>query len=490
MAHQNNLSNDSLSNFVFGKVQPQAVPLEEAVLGAIMLDRDAFGVVSEMLKPEHFYLESHQHIFRACTDMVNRGVPIDLLTVTEELSRIGTLDAVGGGYYLVELSNRVASSANIEHHARIVAQKHIQRELIRVATETIRDAYEDTHDVFELLDKSMGGIMRIMSPFDTVKSMVSVGDAAQSVLRQIDRALSGMGHAITTGLPELDRLSGGFMPGELTVIAARPGMGKTEFAVIRAMAAADSGLKAHFVTLEMTAEQLAIRVMSSISGVSTGDIRRATTLDQVKVRALQDAAQKLAGKSLTISAHRGKNALWQFVRRSVAKKQMDILFVDYVQLMDDDERKGSGNREQEVSAISRMLKRISTEFYIPVVVLAQLSRQVEGRPDKMPQLSDLRESGSLEQDPDNVWFLMRPETYGIMELNFEYDGVLPQGSYNTAGKMLLYSKKMRSDMQFGLLLGFVGGHIVDNSESLPIPNHQPFFDISEARPPVDSDIPF
>jgi len=457
------VANDSLSTFVFGKVQPQAVPLEEAVLGAVMLDRDAFGLVSELLRPQHFYLDAHQHIFQACADLSNRSVPIDLLTLTEELKRLGTLDAIGSGYYLVELTNKVASAANIEHHARIIAQKHIQRELIRVATQTIRDAYEDSTDVFNLLDESMGGLMRIMSPFDTVKSMVTIGDAAQSVLKQIDRAMSGVGDAITTGLPKLDRLSGGFFPGELTIIAARPGMGKTELAISCAMAAAEHKKKAHFVTLEMTSEQLTRRVMSSLSGISTGEIRRAS-LDEVKVRALQDAAQKLAGKTLNISAHRGKNALWQFVRRSVAKKEMDILFVDYIQLMDDDEQKKNGNREQEVSAISRMLKRISTEFDIPVVILAQLSRQVEGRQDKMPQLSDLRESGSLEQDADNVWFLMRPETYGIMELNFEYDGALPQGTYNTAGKMLLYSKKMRSDMQFGLLLGFVGGHIVDESQ--------------------------
>jgi replicative DNA helicase len=173
------ISNDTLSDFVFGKVQPQAVPLEEAVLGAVMLDREAFGCVSELLRPQHFYLDAHQHIFKACLDMSNRSVPIDLLTLTEELKRLGTLDAIGGGYYLVELSNRVASAANIEHHARIIAQKHIQRELIRVSTETIKNAYEDTNDVFEMLDSSMGGLMRIMSPFDTVKSMVTVGDAAQ-----------------------------------------------------------------------------------------------------------------------------------------------------------------------------------------------------------------------------------------------------------------------------------------------------------------------
>ena len=446
-----------------GRVQPQATAMEEAVLGAVMLDREAFGIVCELLRPEHFYLDSHQHIFRSICDLASRSCPIDLLTVTEELKRNGTLDSVGGGYYLVELSNRVASSANIEAHARIIAEMHIRREVIRVSTENLKSAYEYGADAFETLDGAMAGLLGIMSPYQTSKTTVSIGDAAQEVLMEIDRAMSGNGgEAVKTGLPKLDELSGGFFPGEMTIIAARPGMGKTELALTCAEWASLNGKKAHFTTLEMTAKQLARRVMSKRSGVATGKIRRAQ-IDEVEIRALQEAAEFLKQAKLTISAHRGKNALWQFVRRAVAKNELDILFVDYAQLMEDDEAKKNGNREQEISAISRTLKRISTEFNIPVVLLAQLSREVEKRADKLPQLSDLRESGSLEQDADNVYFMVRLDQYGIFEYQEAYDNILPAGNYQTAGKILLYSKKFRSDSQFGMMLDFVGGHIFDNS---------------------------
>lgn len=476
-----------------GRVQPQATAMEEAVLGAVMLDREAFGIVCELLRPEHFYLDSHQHIFRSICDLASRSCPIDLLTVTEELKRNGTLDSVGGGYYLVELSNRVASSANIEAHARIIAEMHIRREVIRVSTENLQKAYEHGADAFETLDGAMAGLMGIMSPYQTAKSVVSIGDAAQEVLQEIDRAMSGNGgEAVKTGLPKLDDLSGGFFPGEMTIVAARPGMGKTELALTCAEHASLNGKKIHLTTLEMTPPQLARRVMSKRSGVPTGKIRRAQ-LDEVEVRALQEAAEFLKRAKLTISAHRGKNALWQFVRRAVAKGEMDGLFVDYAQLMEDDEAKKNGNREQEISAISRTLKRISTEFNIPVVLLAQLSREVEKRADKLPQLSDLRESGSLEQDADNVYFMVRLDQYGIFEYQEAYDNILPAGNYQTAGKILLYSKKFRSDSQFGMMLDFVGGHIFDNSakKELSEPVYAPTFDPSEARPdPTKEDIPF
>ena len=481
--------NDNLSNFVFGKVQPQATQLEEAVLGALMLDREAFGIVCDVLRPESFYLEAHQHIYRAILNLSNSSRPVDLLTTTEEIKANGNLEKVGGGYYLVELSNRVASAANIEQHARIIAQKHIQRELIGLSTRTIRDAYEDTTDVFALYDEAMAGLMGIMSPFQTVKHTTTVGEAAMEVLRDIDRAMSGEGgEAVLTGIKELDRLSGGFFPGELTIIAARPGMGKTEIALCCAEFASLNERKAHFVTLEMTSKQLARRLMSSRSGVPTGKIRR-VDLGEVEIKALKDAAEFLQKAKLSISSHRTISGLWQFVRRAAAKKEIDILFVDYAQLMQDDDAKKGANREQEISAISRTLKRISTEFNIPVVLLAQLSREVEKRADKMPQLSDLRESGSLEQDADNVYFLVRLDTYGIFEYTETYDNVLPAGNYPTAGTMLVYSKKFRSDSQFGTMLGFVGGHIVQEKDQQP-PAFQAAVDFTQSRPKPGEEVPF
>lgn len=481
-----------------GRVQPQAIEMEEAVLGAVMVDREAFGIVSEVLRPEHFYLDAHQNIFRACCDLAAASQPIDLLTVTERLKVNGTLEKSGGGYYMVELSNRVASAANIEAHARIIAEMHIRREVIQVATQSINNAYEHGADAFESLDSAMAGLMGIMSPYQTAKSTVTVGEAAIEVLQEIDRAMSGTGgEAVKTGISKLDQLSGGFFPGELTIIAARPGMGKTEVALTCAEYASLHGKKAHFSTLEMTAKQLARRLMSSKSGVSTGKIRRAE-LDQVELRALNEAADFLQQAKLVISSHRGKNALWQFVRRAAAKSDIDILFIDYAQLMEDDEAKKNGNREQEISAISRTLKRISTEFNIPVVLLAQLSRQVESRADKMPQLADLRESGSLEQDADNVYFLVRLDTYGIFEYQESYDNILPAGSYPTAGKLMIYSKKFRSDSQFGMMVDFVCGHIMDSKpdagqfpgKTAQDNNFNPVDIPANSRPNPNEDVPF
>jgi len=220
-------SNDSLSNFVFGKVQPQAVPLEEAVLGALMLDREALPMVMDTLRPESFYLEAHQHIYRAVIRLFERSNPVDLLTVTEELKKAGELDKIGGGYYLVELSNRVASAANIEYHARIIAQKHIQRELISVSTRTIRDAYEDTTDVFNLLDEAEKGLFAITQN-NLSRSYESMGSLSSKVLKQIEE-LSQKKDGLTgvpSGFTDLDRLTSGWQPSDLIILAARPGMGK------------------------------------------------------------------------------------------------------------------------------------------------------------------------------------------------------------------------------------------------------------------------
>lgn len=220
-------NSDSLSNFVFGKVQPQAVPLEEAVLGALMLDREALPMVMDILRPESFYLEAHQHIYRAAIRLFERSNPVDLLTVTEEVKKAGELDKIGGGYYLVELSNRVASAANIEYHARIIAQKHIQRELISVSTRTIRDAYEDTTDVFNLLDETEKGLFAITQN-NLSRSYESMGSLSSKVLKQIEE-LSKKGDGLTgvpSGFTDLDRLTSGWQPSDLVIIAARPGMGK------------------------------------------------------------------------------------------------------------------------------------------------------------------------------------------------------------------------------------------------------------------------
>ena len=199
-----------------GRVKPQAIEMEEAVLGAVIVDREAFGIVSELLRPEHFYTAAHQNIFRAFCELDGASQPIDLLTVTERLKVNGTLYKSGGGFYLVELSNRVASAANIEAHARIIAEMHIRREVIHVSTKSINNAYSHGADAFESLDSAMAGLMGIMSPYQTAKNTVTVGEAAIEVLQEIDRAMSGTGgEAVKTGISKLDQLSGGFFPGKI-----------------------------------------------------------------------------------------------------------------------------------------------------------------------------------------------------------------------------------------------------------------------------------
>ncbi|HND87989.1 MAG TPA: DnaB-like helicase N-terminal domain-containing protein, partial [Saprospiraceae bacterium] len=255
---------DSLSHYVFGKVQPQAVPLEEAVLGALMLDREALPLVMDILRPESFYLEAHQLIYKAAIRLFERSNPIDLLTLTEEIRKAGDLDKVAGGYYLVELSNKVASAANIEYHARIIAQKHIQRELISVSTRTIRDAFEDTTDVFNLLDEAEKGLFGITQN-NLSRSYESMGSLSSKVLKQIEE-LSKKADGLTgvpSGFTDLDRLTSGWQPSDLVIIAARPGMGKTSMVLATALnAARDFGKGVALFSLEMASTQLVQRLIS------------------------------------------------------------------------------------------------------------------------------------------------------------------------------------------------------------------------------------
>jgi replicative DNA helicase len=273
--------------FWFGKLQPQALPLEEAVLGALMLDREALPVVMDILRPESFYHEAHQCIYRAIMRLFERSNPVDILTVTEELRKTGDLDRVGGSYYLVELTNRVASAANIEYHARIIAQKHIQRELIHVSTRTIKDAYEDTTDVFTLLDDAEKGLFAITQN-NLSRTFESMGTLSSRVLKQVEE-LSKKADGLTgvpTGFTDLDRITSGWQPSDLIILAARPGMGKTSCVLAMALnAARDFGKGVALFSLEMASTQLVQRLISMESEIrrlqnaqrQTGRLRVAAT---------------------------------------------------------------------------------------------------------------------------------------------------------------------------------------------------------------------
>lgn len=411
---------NDVSSYVFGKVPPQAPALEEAVLGALMIDKDALPAVIGVIRAESFYSDAHQAIFKAIVELFRQSKPIDLLTVTEQLRTQADLELVGGAYYLVELTNRVSSAANIEYHARLIAQKHIQRELIRVSTSIIRDAYEDTTDVFDLLDKAEQNLFAITET-NLSRSFEGMNSLVPRLLKQIEM-LSQQKEGLTgvpSGFSELDRLTSGLQPSDLIIIAARPSMGKTAFVLSLARnAAMEFGKGVAFFSLEMTNLQLVQRLMSMESEIGSTKLRNGQ-LETYEWQQLHGAIERLSKAPIFIDDTPGINIfeLRAKCRRLKAQHGIDMIIIDYLQLMTSGTGDNkSGNREQEISAISRALKGLAKELNVPVIALSQLSRAVESRGgSKRPQLSDLRESGAIEQDADIVGFIYRPEYYQILE---------------------------------------------------------------------------
>ena len=405
---------------IHGRIPPQATNLEEAVLGALMLDKDALAVVIDILRADSFYVEAHRHVYKAICQLFEKSNPVDLLTVTEQLRQMGLLDAVGGPYYLVELTNRVASAANVEYHARIVAQKYIQRELIRVSTETIRDAYDETTDVFDLLDRSEQGLFGITEQ-SLSKGYQGMNTLVSQALKQLEE-MSGKPEGLTgvpTGFTALDRVTSGWQPSDLIIVAARPGMGKTSFTLaIARNAAVDFNKPVAFFSLEMSGLQLVNRIIAMETEISSEKMRQGK-LEEYEWQQLYAQLDKLSNIPIFIDDTPGISVFELRAKCRRLKMQHDIqmIIIDYLQLMTaGGDSKGGGNREQEISTISRSLKGLAKELNVPVIALSQLSRAVETRGgSKRPQLSDLRESGAIEQDADIVSFIYRPEYYQILE---------------------------------------------------------------------------
>jgi replicative DNA helicase len=416
----NKSNTNDMSSFVFGKVPPQAASLEEAVLGALMLDKDALPAVLDILRADSFYSDAHQAIYKAVLELFRNSKPIDLLTVTEELKKMAALETIGGAYYLVELTNRVASAANIEYHARIIAQKHIQRELIKVSTAIIRDAYEDTTDVFDLMDKAEQSLFAITET-NLSRSFEGMNSLASKLLKQIE-TLSQKGDGLTgvpTGFTDLDRMTSGWQPSDLVIIAARPSMGKTAFVLSLARnAAMDFGKGVAMFSLEMSNLQLVQRLVSMEAEIPSSKLRNGQ-LESHEWQQLHVAIEKMSKAPIYIDDTPGINIfeLRAKCRRLKAQHDIQLIIIDYLQLMSGGgEGNRGGNREQEISQISRALKGLAKELSVPVIALSQLSRAVETRGgSKKPQLSDLRESGAIEQDADIVGFIYRPEYYQILE---------------------------------------------------------------------------
>ncbi|NJN25976.1 MAG: replicative DNA helicase [Cyclobacteriaceae bacterium] len=403
-----------------GKLPPQALDLEEAVLGALMLEKDALTNVIDILKPDTFYKESHKEIFQTIVDLFNNSEPVDLLTVTNLLRKKGKLDFVGGAFYITELTSKVSSAAHIESHARIIIEKAIKRELIRIASEIHHDAYEDTVDVFSLLDKTEQSLFEV-SEINIRKNYANMASIMHEAMKELEiKKLQGDGlTGIPTGFTALDRVTSGWQKSDMVIIAARPGMGKTAF-VVSAMrnAAVEFKKPVAIFSLEMSSIQLVNRLISAEAELESEKIKKGN-LEEYEWEQLTHKTAKLADApifiddtpALTILELRAK------ARKLVAQHGVELIIIDYLQLMSGDSSKnggGAGNREQEIASISRSLKNIAKELNIPIIALSQLSRAVEVRGgDKKPQLSDLRESGSIEQDADMVLFLYRPEYYGI-----------------------------------------------------------------------------
>lgn len=399
----------------YGKLPPQAIELEGIVLGAMLLEKDSLGKVIDILSSEAFYKEQNSLVFNAIVALFKRSDPVDILTVTQELKRAGSLEIVGGAHYVSTLTNRVGSSANIEFHARIVAQKYLQRELIRISTDAIKTAYEDSTDVFELLDATTAKIFQVLDgnvrkQHKKINTLLGEAITEVEIAGRHEYGLLG----VPSGFRSLDMITGGWQKSDLLILAARPGMGKTALVMDMAKnACVEFNKPVAIFSLEMSGVQLTKRLISNECEIIQDKILKGDLTD-VEFANMNNRLKKLSSAPLYID---DTPALTIFELRAKARRlkdnqKIELIIIDYLQLMNGSSDSKT-NREQEISTISRGLKSLAKELEIPIIALSQLSRQVENRPNKTPQLSDLRESGAIEQDADMVMFIYRPEYYGI-----------------------------------------------------------------------------
>ena len=403
-----------------GRLQPQARELEEAVLGALMLEKDAYSIVSEILKPESFYEKAHEKIYAAIVDLAISQRPVDMLTVTEQLKKRGELEEVGGPFYISQLTSKVASSAHIEYHARIIAQKYLARELISFTAMIQGKAFDESIDVEDLMQEAEGKLFEI-SQRNVKKDVTQINPVIKEAMVMLEKAanqkegLSGL----RTGFEGLDKMTSGWQNSDLIIIAARPAMGKTAFVLSMAKnMAVNHNTPVALFSLEMSNVQLVNRLISNVCEIESGKIKSGQLAGHewqqldYKLKNLLDAPLYVDDTpSLSVFELRTK------ARRLVREHGVKIIIIDYLQLMNASGM-AFGSRQEEVSTISRSLKGLAKELNIPIIALSQLNRGVESREGidgKRPQLSDLRESGAIEQDADMVCFIHRPEYYKIYQ---------------------------------------------------------------------------
>tara|TARA_R110000868_G_scaffold21640_3_gene89701 strand:- start:3269 stop:4819 length:1551 start_codon:yes stop_codon:yes gene_type:complete len=482
------IDKSNIINLERGKIPPQAIDLEEVVIGAMMIDKKGIDEVIDILHPEVFYKDAHKFIFEAIFKLFETSEPVDLLTVSSQLKKDGKLEAVGGDFYLIKLTQKVASSAHIEFHARIILQKYIQRSLIKISNEIIEDAYDEATDVFDLLDTAESKLYDV-----TQGNLKRSAETAQNLVIQAKKRIEEIANkeglsGVPSGFDKVDKLTSGWQPSDLIIIAARPGMGKTALTLSMARnMAVNSNIPVAFFSLEMSSVQLITRLISSETGLSSEKLRTGKLEKHeweqlnVKVKTLEKAPLFIDDSpSLSIFDLRAK------ARRLASQHGIKMIMIDYLQLMTaGGSQKGGGNREQEISTISRNLKALAKELNVPVIALSQLSRAVETRGGtKRPLLSDLRESGAIEQDADIVSFIYRPEYYKIDEWDDEERSP-------TAGQGEFIVAKHRNGGLENIRLKFIGNQgKFDNLDDFDSPfEFQSKMNANEDNPFITKNLP-
>lgn len=436
----------------FGHLQPQAVELEQAVLGALMIEKDAYYQVSEILRPESFYDNRHKIIYEAIRRLNLEEKPVDILTVTEQLRSTNQLEEVGGPFYITQLSGMVASSAHIEYHARIIAQKATARALISYTSGIQTKAFDATTDIDELMQEAEGKLFEL-SQTNMKKDYTQIDPVIKEAYEMLQKAAArtdGMS-GIPSGFHALDKMTSGWQNSDLVILAARPAMGKTAFALSMAKnIAVDQKIPVAVFSLEMANVQLVNRLIVNVCEIK-GETLKSGQLKPFEWNQLDFRIKQLTGAPLYLDDTPSLSVfeLRTKARRLVREHGVKIIMIDYLQLMNASGM-GFGSRQEEVSTISRSLKGLAKELNIPILALSQLNRGVENREggDKRPQLSDLRESGAIEQDADMVLFIHRPEYYKIYQD--------PETGRDLRGKAEIIVAKHRNGAVGNVLLSFRG----------------------------------
>lgn len=463
-----------------GLIPPQDIEMEQVVLGSLLLVRDAYDTVSELISQDVFYKESHGIIYAAISALRSRREPADIVTVTNELKKMGSLDLIGGPLAITQLTAKVASSHNIQSHCRILLEKYARREIIRQAIELHKFAYDESVDIFDVLshaDTATQAINDRLTGSDVSMSYQDIVDNTVSVIERISSGAEKLS-GIPTSNHKLDEITGGWQNTDLIILAARPGMGKSTRALMMAKTALIHKKSVAMFSLEMGAGQLVQKQINESAEIPVKDLRTGNVnrLDMEKIKRSAEELKKYNFHLIEKSAI-NLNYLSSTCRRIKKKHGLDLIIVDYLQLMKANESVRGRNRENEVGEISSGLKSIAKDFDVPVIALAQLSRQAEQRADKRPMLSDLRESGSLEQDADMVLFLYRPSYYHTdVDGDPDYKGTDPN-DYSMLSEMII-SKHRNGDT--GLMIkenfnGAVSRFWSDNVPQKMSPNEEPPF---------------